>query len=80
MHAIYQHRTDNEVPRRLPVVKDNNDNYDDDDDNDDRSVGVTLDAAQSAIQSPLFFLSDPAEDSGMKKDGTSDSPTSGLFK
>lgn len=22
MHAIYQHRTDNEVPRRLPVVED----------------------------------------------------------
>lgn len=29
MHAIYQHRTDNEVPRRLPVVVD--------DDGDDRA-------------------------------------------
>ncbi|KAL2715585.1 hypothetical protein V1478_015283, partial [Vespula squamosa] len=52
MHAIYQHRTDNEVPRRLPVVKDNNN----DDDDDDRSAGVTLDVAQTAIQSPLFSL------------------------
>nr|KAF7419832.1 hypothetical protein H0235_010129 [Vespula pensylvanica] len=53
MHAIYQHRTDNEVPRRLPVVKDNNNNDDDDDDDDDedddRSAGVTLDVAQTAI-------------------------------
>ncbi|KAI4480109.1 hypothetical protein M0804_010470 [Polistes exclamans] len=53
MHAIYQHRTDNEVPRRLPVVKDNNDDNDDDDD-DDRSAGVTLDVAQTAILSPFF--------------------------
>ncbi|KAL2736503.1 hypothetical protein V1477_013012, partial [Vespula maculifrons] len=56
MHAIYQHRTDNEVPRRLPVVKDNNNNNDDDDDDDDRSAGVTLDVAQTAIPSPLFSL------------------------
>jgi len=32
MHAIYQHRTDNEVPRKLPVVDD------DDDDDDDRAA------------------------------------------
>ncbi|KAI4498262.1 hypothetical protein M0802_006748 [Mischocyttarus mexicanus] len=65
MHAIYQHRTDNEVPRRLPVVKDNNDDDDydeddededdeDEDDDGDRSAGVTLDVAQTAIPSPLF--------------------------
>ena len=29
MHTIYQHRTDNEVPRRLPVVEDDDGGDDD---------------------------------------------------
>lgn len=44
MHAIYQHRTDNEVPRRLLVVVD--------DDGDDRAANLSRFSART-LREPL---------------------------
>lgn len=65
MHAIYQHRTDNEVPRRLPVVED--DDGDDDRAADCRGRRLTRVAARtpSSYRDPLSGI--PAEDSGDEK-------------
>lgn len=61
MHAIYQHRTDNEVPRRLPVVVD--------DDGDDRAANLSR-SARTLRVTGTRFQGLPAEDSAMKKQRT----------
>lgn len=51
MRAIYQHRTDNEVPRRLPVVED-------DDDDDDRAA-VNSGRRTNSVELPGSAFRDP---------------------
>lgn len=48
MHAIYQHPTDNEVPRRLPVV----------DDDDDRAASLSR-SARTLFELPGPGFRDP---------------------
>lgn len=59
MHAIYQHRTDNEVPRRLPVAEE------DDDGDDDRAAAVN--SGRRTNSAEARFQGIPAEDSGDEK-------------
>lgn len=57
MHAIYQHRTDNEVPRRLPVVVD---------DGDDRAANLSRSARTLRVTGTRFQGS-PLRTRAMKK-------------
>lgn len=67
MHAIYQHRTDNEVPRRLPVVVD--------DDGDDRAANLSRSPHELSETSYRNLVSGiPAEDSGRWKSNERASP------
>lgn len=59
MHAIYQHRTDNEVPRRLPVVVD-------DDRDDDRAANLSRSARTLRVIGTRFQGS-PLRTRAMKK-------------
>lgn len=57
MHAIYQHPTDNEVPRRLPVVVD---------DGDDRAANLSRSARTLRVTGTRFQGS-PLRTRAMKK-------------